>query len=96
MLVPSRLVWQVPSVLAAATLTVAVWNWRLGVRVGVVAVTNAAQRAALVDLYLATDGVNWSSNSGWKDNLVVNSDPCNDFWVYISCDGTLASSNRAV
>jgi hypothetical protein len=64
---------------------------------GAVAITIAAQQSALIDLYVATDGASWSSSdSGWKDYL-TGSDPCNDVWDYVTCDGSAASSStRAV
>jgi hypothetical protein len=70
---------------------------RWGVRVGVVAPTAAAQRAALVELYIATNGSTWSSggNSGWQ-NHSTGSDPCDNSWSGVSCSGSVGSVNRDV
>ncbi len=67
------------------------FNW--GVRVGVVAPTAAAQRAALVDLYMATSGSTWSINTGWKDHTTA-SDPCDNGWYGVICSGSVGSANR--
>lgn len=67
----------------------------LGMRGGVVAPTAAAQRAALVDLYLATNGSGWSTNTGWVD-YGSGSDPCDDSWAGVTCSGSAGSSDRNV
>jgi hypothetical protein len=46
-----------------------------GIRVGVVATIDPVQRAALVDLYIATDGSMWNVDTGWRD-YASGSDPC--------------------
>jgi hypothetical protein len=66
-----------------------------GVRVGVVAPTAAAQRAALVDLYMATSGSTWSINTGWA-NHATGSDPCDNGWSGVECSGSSGSANRGV
>jgi hypothetical protein len=55
------------------------------VPVGVVAPTAAAQRAALVQLYIATNGNAWRSKTGWQDHT-TGSDPCDDDWHGVECD----------
>lgn len=60
-----------------------------------VAVTAAAQRAVLVDLYVATNGSGWSLNTGWVD-YGSGSDPCDDSWTGVTCSGTVGSSDRNV
>jgi hypothetical protein len=74
----------------------AVSGW--SVRVGVVAPTAPDQRAALVDLYIATsaDG-GWGT--GWQsywDNSSSTSDPCDGFWYGVQCSGSLGSIDRNV
>jgi hypothetical protein len=68
-----------------------------GVRVGVVAPTAAAQRAALVDLYIATDGNAWTfGKTGWQDHA-TGSDPCDNGWSGVTaCSGSSGSANRGV
>ncbi len=67
-----------------------------GVRVGVVAPTAAAQRAALVELYIATRGSTWSSGeTGWQDHT-TGSDPCDNNWSGVTCSGSSGSANRGV
>jgi hypothetical protein len=62
--------------------------------VGVVAPTAAAQRAALVDLYIATNGSDWSDGtSGWQDHG-TGSDPCDNGWYGVICSGSVGSANR--
>jgi hypothetical protein len=47
--------------------------------------TVAAQRAALVDLYIATNGDSWTSGrTGWQDHA-TGSDPCDDAWIGVTC-----------
>ncbi|HVR51294.1 MAG TPA: hypothetical protein VMS38_16265 [Pseudorhodoferax sp.] len=41
-----------------------------------------AQRAALVDLYNASNGPGWTNSSNW-----LVGDPCNDGWFGIGCGG---------
>ncbi len=54
------------------------------------------QRAALVDLYIATNGGTWTTNTGWKD-YVSGSDPCDTYWTGVyPCDGSSGSPNRNV
>ncbi len=51
----------------------------------VVAVTEPAQRAALVDLYLSTSGpTRWRGRLGWQD-YANGSDPCDNAWAQVSC-----------
>jgi hypothetical protein len=69
------------------------FDW--GVRVGVVAPTAAAQRAALVDLYIATAGSTWSDKIGWA-NHATGSDPCDNSWSGVACSGSSGSGNRNV
>jgi hypothetical protein len=66
-----------------------------GVRVGVVAPTAAAQRAVLVDLYIATNGSTWSTKTGWQDHT-TGSDPCDNSWSGVTCSGNSGSGNRNV
>jgi hypothetical protein len=68
-----------------------------GIRpVGVVAPTAAAQRAALVDLFIATDGNAWTSGkTGWQDHA-AGSDPCDNSWSGVTCSGSSGSANRGV
>jgi hypothetical protein len=55
--------------------------------VGVVAPTAPDQRAALVDLYIATKGGTWTYKTGWKD-YASGSDPCDNSWNGVVCDGS--------
>jgi hypothetical protein len=66
-----------------------------GVRVGVVAPTTPEQRGALVELYIATNGSNWSSKTGWQDHT-AGSDPCDNSWSGVTCSGSGGSANRGV
>ncbi len=66
-----------------------------GVRVGVVAVTAPDQRAALVELYIATGGSTWSTKTGWQ-NHTTGSDPCDNGWAGVTCSGSSASGDRSV
>jgi hypothetical protein len=63
------------------------------VRVGAVAPTAPDQRAALVDLYIATNGSGWSDRTGWQ-NYSSGSDPCDDAWSGVMCSGSGGSANR--
>jgi hypothetical protein len=62
---------------------------------GAVAPTVAAQRAALIDLYLATNGSGWTDKAGWQ-NYTSGSDPCDNIWSGVSCSGTVGAVNRSV
>jgi hypothetical protein len=67
-----------------------------GVRVGVVAPTAPGQRAALVELYIATNGSTWSTGkTGWQ-NHATGSDPCDNSWSGVTCSGSSGSGNRNV
>jgi hypothetical protein len=66
-----------------------------GVRVGVVAPTAAVQRAALVELYIATNGSTWGDKNGWQ-NHATGSDPCDNSWSGVTCSGSSGSGNRNV
>jgi hypothetical protein len=45
------------------------------------------QRAALVDLYLATAGYGWSTATGWSDFANGTNDPCSTpAWFGLTCD----------
>jgi hypothetical protein len=66
-----------------------------GVGVGVVASTAPDQRAALVELYIATNGSTWSDKAGWQ-NYSIGSDPCDDSWSGVTCSGSGGSGNRNV
>ncbi len=69
---------------------------RWSVRLGAVAPTSPAQRAALVELYIATNGSTWSSGkTGWQ-NHATGSDPCDSGWSGVSCSGSTGSANRSV
>ncbi len=48
------------------------------------ATTIAAQRAALVELYLSTNGSSWTDRAGWQ-NHGSGSDPCDDSWSGVLC-----------
>jgi hypothetical protein len=54
--------------------------------VGVAATTAPAQRAALVELHIATNGSGWINNTGWRDHS-EGSDPCDDGWFGLTCVG---------
>jgi hypothetical protein len=66
-----------------------------GIRMGVVAPTSPDQRAALVELYIATNGSTWSTKTGWQ-NYSTGSDPCDNSWVGVACSGSSGSGNRNV
>jgi hypothetical protein len=69
-----------------------VLSW--GISVGAVADTTVAQRAALVDLYSATNGDSWiCCNTGWQD-YATTSDPCEDAWDGVACAGSPGDFNR--
>jgi hypothetical protein len=65
------------------------------VRVGVVAPTAPDQRAALVELFIATNGSTWTSKTGWQD-YATGSDPCDNSWSGVGCSGSSGSANRNV
>jgi hypothetical protein len=65
------------------------------IRAGAAATVVPAQRAALVDLYVATNGAGWTVNTGWRD-YATGSDPCENSWAGVSCSGSAGSSNRGV
>ena len=48
----------------------------------------AAERAALVDIYAATNGHNWNCNTGWINAGNVSADPCTEAWCGVRCAGT--------
>ena len=63
---------------------------------GAMAGTAADQRAALVHLYTATSGTAWTVGSGgWQDHA-VGSDPCDDGWDGVACDGISGSAGRSM
>jgi len=42
---------------------------------------------ALIDIYNATDGANWTDNTGWVDGAAgTNCTPCDGTWTGITCD----------
>ncbi len=47
-----------------------------------------SELAVLVELYTATNGSGWSSNTGWRDYGVEPTDPCVDGWTGIVCSGS--------
>jgi hypothetical protein len=53
------------------------------------------QRAALVDLYIATNGNTWIDKTGWRDH-VSGSDPCDDAWFGVECEGRPGSDDVPV
>lgn len=57
--------------------------------------TSPAERAALVDLYLATTVAPWVSRAGW-DSHVNGTDPCDAGWEAVECTGAVGSSDRVV
>jgi hypothetical protein len=70
-------------------------SWRVvRLPVGAVAPTAPAQRAALVDFFIATNGTGWTSNGGWV-SYATGSDPCDHSWSAVTCSGaTAAVPNR--
>ena len=64
---------------------------------GVVAPTAADQpeRAALVELYIATNGSSWTTKTGWQ-NYSTGSDPCDDNWNGVLCSGSNGTIGRSV
>ncbi len=71
----------------------AVSGWRVAVGVGAPAAP--LQRAALVELYIATSGSAWTEKTGWED-YVAGSDPCDNDWSGVTCSGSGGSPNRNV
>jgi hypothetical protein len=69
---------------------------RWGLPVGAIAPTSAAERAALVDLYLATNGGGWSDRAGWVNYPTASVDPCDAAWSGVVCSGSIGSANRKV
>ncbi len=57
-------------------------HWSLIVMAVPASAATAAERAALVDLYNATDGVNWQHNTSW-----LSGDPCTPAWYGVDCAG---------
>ena len=53
-----------------------------------------AERNALIDLYNATDGSNWTRNDNWENCYfcIHSSDPCDNNWYGVTCD----SSNQHI
>ncbi len=43
----------------------------------------AVEKNALVDLYNATGGTNWTNNDGWKN--YSSTDPCDSNWYGVTC-----------
>jgi hypothetical protein len=63
---------------------------------GVEAPTAPSQRAALVQMYIATtNGSAWSNRTGWE-NHGSGSDPCDNSWAGITCDGSSGAMSRNV
>jgi hypothetical protein len=58
----------------------------------VVALTAPAQRAALMQLYTATNGTTWNNKTGWQSS----NDPCDDGWAGVICDGGSGVVSRNV
>jgi hypothetical protein len=89
--------WETPSALIDSIFITAVYHTMSGwdLRVGVVAPTAPDQRAALVELYIATNGSSWSDRGGWL-NHANGSDPCDNLWSGLVCTGGAGSTNRSV
>jgi hypothetical protein len=64
-------------------------------RVGVVAPTLASDRAALVELYVATGASVWTTKVGWQ-SYANGSDPCDNTWSGVTCSGVIGGVNRVV
>jgi hypothetical protein len=65
------------------------------VRVGAAASTDPDQRAALVELYITTNGSGWSDKKGWEGHA-TGSDPCDNAWSGVTCNGQPGASNRTM
>jgi hypothetical protein len=52
------------------------------------AVLPPTHKAALVELYLSTNGPYWLRNELWKTYAVVKNDPCVARWLGVTCDIT--------
>ena len=52
------------------------------------AAIDPAQRQALVDFYLATNGTTWTVQDGWDSYAVASSDPCSPTWHGLTCDAS--------
>ena len=46
------------------------------------------ERAALVDLYVSTDGDQWVGNDGWMNYADDSNDPCVEQWLGVNCSTT--------
>lgn len=82
----------------AAAMPPADWTVAWSIRAGAVAPTAPAQRAALVELFIATNGsTSWSifARTGWQ-NHTTGSDPCDNAWPGVVCSGVAGSLNREV
>jgi Leucine-rich repeat (LRR) protein len=53
------------------------------VTINAIAQVPVAQKQALIDFYMNTDGDNWENNTGW-----LLGDPCLDQWHGVSCDAS--------
>ncbi len=61
---------------------------------GAVAPAAADQRAALVELYIATNGSSWTvGRAGWQ-NYLTGSDPCDNSWTGVTCTLSTGAANR--
>ena len=43
------------------------------------------QRGALVDVYISTNGAQWTRNAGWTDHGNSSNDPCVSRWAGVTC-----------
>ncbi len=70
---------------------------RLRFPVFAIAPTAPAQRDALVELYIATNGSDWTAagRAGWQ-NHSTGSDPCDNSWTGVVCAGASGTANRNV
>jgi hypothetical protein len=82
-----------PAFVGAVRVVDAISGW--SVRVGAAASTDPDQRAALVDLFITTNGSEWRDNEGWKDHA-TGGDPCDNAWSGVTCNGQHGASNRAM
>mmetsp|Transcript_27397 Transcript_27397/g.56071 ORF Transcript_27397/g.56071 Transcript_27397/m.56071 type:complete len:273 (+) Transcript_27397:99-917(+) len=62
------------------------------------AVTNADDKQALIDLFHATNGNEWTEGFRWARGVEIDLDPCDDseFFKGVSCTGTLLEPDRRV